>query len=47
MKTRKILLATTALCLGAGTAAADIALSGSAEMASRGPRTTARASTPT
>ena len=32
MKTRKILLATTALCMGAGTAAADVALSGSAEM---------------
>ncbi|MCY3982065.1 MAG: porin, partial [Alphaproteobacteria bacterium] len=32
MKTRKILLATTALCMAAGTAAADIVLSGDAEM---------------
>ncbi|MCY4167880.1 MAG: porin [Rhodobacter sp.] len=29
---KRLLMATTALCLGAGTAAADIALSGSAEM---------------
>ena len=32
MKTRKILLATTALCMAAGTAVADITLSGEAEM---------------
>ena len=32
MKTRKILLATTTLCLAAGTAAAEVALSGGAEM---------------
>ncbi|MCY4242436.1 MAG: porin, partial [Rhodobacter sp.] len=29
---KRLLMATTALCLGAGTAAADVALSGSAEM---------------